>query len=304
VKKEESQRDAALATTAASTPAVSPLLGLRGATPTSTAIAAALARSADAPPQQRARGEGYYELMRERARVLASNRPTQMAAYYADNTRDDPSFAGTANRYGHVLALVRAGETAKARELAIKLAGEHVDQLVLQLALGHTELMSGARDAALKRYASLEIEYPDNRALMLAHAQALLDGGDKASAKAAQDLLRPHMTDTEEDPDLYTVFGRACELAGDTVRAGESHAAAAYLNGRAEDALNQLKELAKRHDLDYYQRARIDARIAEMTPIVLELRRRKIKPADQGKFETPGPAVSACGTSTCAALSF
>jgi len=139
---------------------------------------------------------------------------------------------------------------------------------------------------------------------VLAHAQALLHGGDKTSAKAAQDLLRPQMTDNEEDPDLYTVFGRACELAGDPVRAGESHAAAAYLNGRAEDALNQLKELAKRHDLDYYQRARIDAHIAEMTPIVLELRRRKIKPSDQGKFQTPGPAVSACGTDTCAALSF
>jgi len=302
-KKEESQRDAVLATTAASAPRVSPLLSLPGTTNPSV-VAAALARPADAPAQQRAHTEGYYELMRERARVLASNRPTQVVTYYADNTRDDPSFAGTANRYGQVLALVRAGETAKARELAIKLASEHVNQLVLQLALGHTELMSGARDAALKRYASLEIEYPDNRALVLAHAQALLHGGDKSSAKAAQDLLRPQMTDSEEDPDLYTVFGRACELAGDPVRAGESHAAAAYLNGRAEDALNQLKELAKRHDLDYYQRARIDAHIAEMTPIVLELRRRKIKPSDQGKFQTPGPAVSACGTDTCAALSF
>ena len=303
VKKEESQRDAVLATTAASAPPVSPLLTLPGTTNPSV-MAAALARPADAPPQQRKRAEGYYELMRERARVLTSNRPTQMTTYYADNTRDDPSFAGTANRYGQVLALVRTGETAKAHELAIKLAGEHVDQLVLQLALGHTELMSGARDAALKRYTSLETEYPDNRALMLAHAQALLQGGDKASAKAAQELLRPHMTDTEEDPDMYTVFGRACELAGDPVRAGESHAAAAYLNGRAEDALNQLKELATRHDLNYYQRARIDARIAEMTPIVLEMRRRKIKPADQGKFETPGPAVSRCGIETCAALSF
>lgn len=304
VKKEESQRDAALATTAASAPVVSPLLSLPGTATSSSALAAVLARPADSPRQQRARAEGYYELMRERARVLATNRPTQMATFYADNARDDPSFAGTANRYGHVLALARAGETAKARELAVRLASEHADQLVLQLALGYTELMSGARDAALKRYTSLETEYPDNRALMLAHAQALLEGGDKASAKAAQELLRPHMTDTEEDPDLYIVFGRACELAGDPVRAGESHAAAAYLNGRAEDALNQLKELAKRHDLDYYQRARIDARIAEMTPIVLELRRRKIKPADQGKFEAPGPTVSACGTSTCAALSF
>jgi beta-barrel assembly-enhancing protease len=302
VKKEEAERSAALATVSASAPAVSPLLSLPGSSASSTAMAAALARATDSPAQQRARAESYYELMRERTRVLASDRPTQTLAYYAGSSRD-PS-TDIADVYGNVLAHVRAGEAGKARDVAEKLAGAHPGQLVLQLALGYAELMSGARDAALKRYASLEAEYPDNRALMLAHAQALLEGGDKASAKTAQELLRPHMTDTEEDPDLYTVFGRACELAGDPVRAGESHAAAAYLNGRAEDALNQLKELAKRRDLDYYQRARIDARIAEMTPIVLELRRRKIKPSDQGKFETPGPAVSACGTSTCAALSF
>ena len=299
VKKEEDQRHAVLATPSASASAVSPLLSLPGAPTSSSAMAAALARPSETSTQQRARAEAYYELMRERTRVLASERPTQTLAYYTASAGE-----GTADQYGRVLALVRAGEAGKAREPAGKLASGHPDQLVLQLAFGNVELMSGARDAALKRYSALETEYPDNRALMLAHAQALIEGGDKASAKTAQELLRPHMTDTEEDPDLYTVFGRACELAGDPVRAGEAHAAAAYLNGRAEDALNQLNELAKRRDLDYYQRARIDARIAEMTPIVLELRRRKIRPADQGKFQTPGPAVSACGADTCAALSF
>jgi predicted Zn-dependent protease len=301
VKKEESDRHAALAAASASTPAVSPLLSLPGAKTSSSAMAAELARPSESAEQQRARAENYYELMRERTRVLASDRPTQTAAYYADNARDDPGFASIANRYGQVLALARAGEAAKAREAASKLAAEHADQLVLQLALGHAEVMSGAREAALKRYTALKTEYPDNRALALAHAEALLQGGDKASAKAAQDVLRPQLSANDEDPDLYTLFGRACELAGDPVRAGESHAAAAYLNGRAEDALNQLQDLAKRRDLDYYQRARIDARIAEMTPVVLELRRRKIKPSDQGKF---GPSISACGTDTCAALSF
>jgi hypothetical protein len=57
------------------------------------------------------------------------------------------------DEYAEVLALERAGETAKAREAAIKLASAHPGQLVLQLALGHAELMSGARDAAIKRYA-------------------------------------------------------------------------------------------------------------------------------------------------------
>jgi predicted Zn-dependent protease len=284
VKKEETQRRAALASARTVGAQVSPLLRFPGNRMSSSAMAAELARPSETPAQQHARSEAYYELMRERVRVLASNQPTQTATYYSDNLKNMPGFGTIPNRYGQVLALVRAGDAKKAVPLADKLASEHPDQLVLQLAAGSAEAMSDAREAALKRYTSLEGDYPDNRALVLAHAQALLQVNDLASARLAQKLLRPQLSNDDEDPDLQTVFARACELAGDRVRAGEAHADAAYLNGRAEDALNQLKDLTKRSDLDYYQRARIEARIAEITPVVLELRRRKIKPEDQGNL--------------------
>jgi predicted Zn-dependent protease len=284
VKKEETQRRAALASARTVGAQVSPLLRFPGNRMSSSAMAAELARPSETPAQQHARSEAYYELMRERVRVLASNQPTQTATYYSDNLKNMQGFGTIPNRYGQVLALVRAGDAKKAVPLADKLASEHPDQLVLQLAAGSAEAMSDARAAALKRYTSLEGDYPDNRALVLAHAQALLQVNDLASARLAQKLLRPQLSNDDEDPDLQTVFARACELAGDRVRAGEAHADAAYLNGRAEDALNQLKDLTKRSDLDYYQRARIEARIAEITPVVLELRRRKIKPEDQGNL--------------------
>ncbi|TLY53472.1 MAG: hypothetical protein E6K53_00870 [Gammaproteobacteria bacterium] len=84
------------------------------------------------------------------------------------------------------------------------------------------------------------------------------------------------------------------------MRAGEAHATAAYLNGRAEDALNQLKLIAKRSDLDYYQRTRVEALIAQMTPIVLDLRRHHIKPEDQGKLAaTYQPRFQVCVANGC-----
>ena len=58
------------------------------------------------------------------------------------------------------------------------------------------------------------------------------------------------------------------------MRAGEAHAEVALLNGQFSDALNQLVDLLRRDDVDYYQRARIEARIAEITPYALEQRRR------------------------------
>jgi predicted Zn-dependent protease len=278
-----------------STAVLWPILGRN-----SNAVRNALVRPSESRAAQRARSEAYYELMRERTRVLASTQPAQTAAYYSENLRTDPAFVTPANRYGEVLAWIRAGDAARAREAAARLVAEQPSNLVFQLALAHAERMSGARAAALERYAKLQADYSGNHALALAQAETLLEIGDRASARRAQELLRPLLTEDEEDPDLQTVFARACELAGDPVRAGEAHATAAYLNGRAEDALNQLRQLLKRNDLDYYQRARIEARIAELTPIVLELRRRKIKPADQGKLAS---AISACVPRTCASLS-
>ena len=95
-------------------------------------------------------------------------------------------------------------------------------------------------------------------------------------------MLRPLLPESGNDPTFQRAFARASEVAGDVVRAGEAHAEAAYLSGRAEDALNQLGALKKRDDLDYYQRARIDARIAALTPLVLELRKQGLRPGDVG----------------------
>ena len=83
-----------------------------------------------------------------------------------------------------------------------------------------------------------------------------------------------------DDPVFQQTYARACELAGDTVRAGEAFAEAAFLNGRPEQALIQLENLKKQGNLDYVARARIDARIATITPTVLELRRQGVRDPD------------------------
>ena len=64
------------------------------------------------------------------------------------------------------------------------------------------------------------------------------------------------------------------------MRSGEAYADASYLSGRPFDAMEQLKTLLKRPDLDYYSRARIQARINDLTPLVMELRKRRIQTDD------------------------
>lgn len=234
------------------------------------------------PLHDREISQHYYELMRERVRVLTAANPNSVLGYYSDNLRDNPSFNTPANRYGYALALLYARQPEKALAQMQKLGTAQPDQLVFQIGIAQSEFAFGQRATALKRYAELETIYPRNRALALTHSDALLQQADPESARKTQELLRPLLIDESDDPSMQTNFARACELAGDKIRAGQAYAEAALYNGHAEDALNQLKALTKRADLDYYQRARIEARITELTPYVLELRRRHIKPDAQG----------------------
>ena len=95
--------------------------------------------------------------------------------------------------------------------------------------------------------------------------------------RRAADLLRPLVAERYEDVSLQLAFARASELAGDPVRAGEAHAEVALLSGNISDALWQLQGLIKRPDIDYYQRARIEARIQDVTPYALD-QRKKLAP--------------------------
>ncbi|HZX81145.1 MAG TPA: M48 family peptidase, partial [Lysobacter sp.] len=149
-----------------------------------------------------------------------------------------------------------------------------------QLALGQAEAASGNGAAADARFEALLAKAPASRAVVLTYAQVLGERSSAAAGKRAQAILRPLMGALAEDPVFQRTFARASEIAGDPVRAGEAHAEAAYLSGRPELALVQLNTLKKRDDLDYYARARIDARIAAITPTVLELRRQGIRDDD------------------------
>ena len=235
--------------------------------------------------------ETYFELMRERARVLVSDAPSKVRAYYADNLARNPVFDTPSNRYGYALALTRTGDAKQAVEELRKLAGREPSSSVFELALADALDQSGAQQASLSAYERLNSNFPGNRAITLAYAESLLKYKDNDSARHAQALLRPLVERYPQDPDLQSTYGRACELAGDKVRAAEAYAEAAFLNGHAEDALNQLKALSKQPDLTFYQRSRVDARIAELTPQVLALRKRG---APDPSADAPGSLSLTC----------
>jgi predicted Zn-dependent protease len=218
---------------------------------------------------------------KERLRVLSADTPAMAVREYDRMSRvgklDD------AQRYGLALARLLDGQAAQAATDLQALLAAHPGETWLELALGQAEARAGHPAAADARFDALLARMPRSREVALTYAGVLNERNTRDAGRRAQDMLRPLLATAADDPVFQQAFARASEVAGDPVRAGEAYAEAAYLNGRPEQALVQLDTLRKRDDVDYYARARIDARIAAITPVVLELRREGIRDEDLGR---------------------
>ncbi len=228
---------------------------------------------------------GDFAWARERLRVLSADTPEQAVREYSDLARRHPLSA--AARYGQALAQLRAGQAAAARSTLATLLASAPDNLWLNLAMAEADAHAGQWAATESRLDALHRRLPDNRALALTWAQLLNERGTAAAGQRAQALLRPLLGNGGDDPLLQAAYARASDLAGEPVRAGEAWAEVAWLNGRPEQALVQLRTLHKRPDLDYYARARIEARIAALTPKVLDLREQGVRDGDLDPSRSP-----------------
>ncbi|MBW3549730.1 MAG: M48 family metalloprotease [Proteobacteria bacterium] len=223
-------------------------------------------------------GTGDFEFARERLRVLSADTASSAIREYRQLRA--AGTMTTAQRYGYAIALLRDNQSAAAASELAGLLEERPGHLWLMLALGQAEARAGKSETADATFTALLRQSPHNRAVALTYADVLAERNTVEAGQRAQSVLRPLLGRSAEDAVFQRTFARASDIAGDPVRAGEAHAEAAFLSGRAEQALVQLKTLKKRPEVDYYARARIEARIAAITPIVLELRRQGIRDED------------------------
>ena len=215
---------------------------------------------------------------RERLRALSANTPDAAIREYeriaAVRELDD------AQRYGLAIAQLRAGRGEQAAAALAQLLAQHPGDVWLTIGLAEAEAHAGRHAAADRRFEGLLERMPRHPAVALSYADVLVARNTPEAGQRARDVLRPLLRAGGGDPAFQRTFARASEIAGDPVRAGEAWAEAAFLSGREEQALVQLNTLKKRDDLDYYARARIDARISQITPVVLELRRQGVRDPD------------------------
>ena len=228
-----------------------------------------------------AANETRFRMMRERAHVLTSKEPAKLVDTYRGELRHADKNRTTSLRYGLALSLLRSAQATAAMSEFDRLLADTPNDIALLLPRAEAQRLAGDSTGALERLHVLAEVAPDHRAVQLAYADALNATGDKANGQRAMAVLRPILAKYGADPTTQGTFARACELAGEDARALEAHAEVALYTGRPYDAMEQLKRLLERPGVDYYQRARVEARIDELKPYMAELERQRVRKEDQ-----------------------
>jgi predicted Zn-dependent protease len=227
-------------------------------------IAEAENRAQNMPVPQPSDGRDFY-LVQARLRAMTEKSPDDALDWFSHRMdRADISQAESdALFYGKAIALQRKGNFKEARVLLQSLI-DRDHHVAFELQMANLDLDSGRENQAIDQLAGLYHNFPGNHAISMQYAKALLKGNDAKQADTAAVVLRQQLLIRPDDPGLYELYARSSNIAGDQVRAKEAIAESYYLRGGTHEAAMQLQELAGSDDLDYYERARITARINEL----------------------------------------
>jgi predicted Zn-dependent protease len=227
-------------------------------------IAEAESRIQNLPPVEAADGRQFY-IVQARLRALFENDPNDAIKHFTTQLEKPLSAARkNGNLYGLAIARQRNAEYDKAEAILSDLLEDEPSRLAFQLQMANLHLIRGWYKQAIDALADLYHSFPGNQAIALEYGKALLQQNKPEQAETASVILRQQLASRKTDPALYALYAQAANLAGDEVRATEAIAESYYQRGGTTEAITQLESLTRRSDLDYYQRARVGARLMEL----------------------------------------
>ena len=227
-------------------------------------IAEAESRIQNLPPVEAAEGRQFY-IVQARLRALLEKDPNKAIKHFKTELEKPLTDARkNGNLYGLAIARQRNAEYDKAGAILSDLLEKEPSRLAFQLQMADLHLKRGQHEQAISALSDLYQSFPGNKAIALEYGRALLDQNNPELAETASVVLRQQLVKGENDPALYALYAQAANLAGDEVRSTEAIAESYYQRGGTEEAITQLERLTRQSDLDYYQRARVSARLMEL----------------------------------------
>ncbi len=227
-------------------------------------IAEAKSRIHNLPPVEADEGRQFY-IVQARLRALLEKNPNKLIKYFeTELVKEKTEAQQNGLRYGLAIAFQKKSAYDKAETLLGNLLEKDPSNLAFQLQLANLNLKRGRQQQALDTLSELYQSFPGNKAIALEYGNALLFDNDPVQAETASVVLRQQLVSQQDDPTLYALYARAANLAGDEIRSTEAIAESYYQRGGVEEAIRQLDGLLRQPDLDYYQRARVSARLTEL----------------------------------------
>lgn len=225
---------------------------------TSNRIADARNLASRQPARRRVDSSEFHHA-RARLRAFAPGTINEIVRDFRENLAQRKHPDLNAERYGYAYALLRAGDLARAREIAEQLVRSAPQHLAYRILQADIEMAAGRYPEALAYFRLAQLQHPSSAALTRYHASALLKAKRPTEAYA---LLKPLIRRNTDDPTLYRLYGTA---AGELGRGPEAHQALAeyhYLNGDLSGAIQQLQIAARQAGNNFYLISSIEARIA------------------------------------------
>lgn len=227
-------------------------------------IAEAEDRIHNLPKVEKSDGRQFY-IVQARLRALLERNPVKAIEYFENQLAKDLKPARrTGNLYGLAMARQRNAEYDAARVIYSQLLEQDPYELAFQLQMARLHMDTGEHQQAIDALEMLHHNFPGNQAIAYEYARALLEQDSPELSDKASSVLKRQLASKPNDPALYALYAQAASQAGDEVRATEAIAESYYQRGGTKEAITQLESLEKRDDLDYYQRARVSARLMEL----------------------------------------
>ncbi len=240
---------------------------------TTTRIAESKARAEQLQVEPR-KQDPRFDYIRERIRVQSRTDAQATLTFYLRSDAEIDGLDEGARIYGLALAQIAAQDGEAALRTLQRPELTAAPELYIDLA--RVAALDGLQRSAeaIELLDRLHQLYAGQRSVDRVLVDLLLRSGDAEQAHRAVGLARELSLAYPEDPAVFEQLARAAHQAGDEVRAAEAKAEVFVIVGQARDALAQLKGLTRRDDLDYYQRARVEARIAQVEPMALDEEKR------------------------------
>jgi beta-barrel assembly-enhancing protease len=204
-----------------------------------------------------------YNLMRARIQVMnARSAKDALARFSADMERDSER-ATSATRYGWGLALLRAGRYEEALPVFQRLRDDDETTVIFHSALGEALILADRADEGLKVFEQAARLFPRNRPLTVRYGEALIRTGHFEEAHA---LLLDLFNNVRPTPPQVRLIANAADAAGETAEALYYMSEYHLLTGHLHMALEKLAAALREPDIQPWQQARFEARIAELEP--------------------------------------